>query len=60
MIIQDVAQVPSRANISELNNTACVAVIPNDSSELNNLEKQHPQIVVKLSARLLKWQAELP
>jgi len=34
--------------------------IPTDATELNNLADQHPEIVRKLSEKLLKWQATLP
>ena len=34
--------------------------IPADPTELGNIADQHPQIVQRLSAQLLKWQATLP
>jgi len=35
-------------------------VIPGDPTELDNVADQHPDIVKKLSERLLKWQKTLP
>jgi len=35
-------------------------VIPRDPTELDNVADQHPDIVKKLSERLLKWQKTLP
>ena len=34
--------------------------IPSDPSELNNLAKKHPDVVKRLSKRVLEWQATLP
>jgi N-acetylgalactosamine-6-sulfatase len=34
--------------------------IPNDPSELNNRAKRHPDVVTRLSKRVLAWQATLP
>ena len=34
--------------------------IPEDPTELDNLAAQHPEVVKKLSQKLLKWQASLP
>jgi arylsulfatase A-like enzyme len=34
--------------------------ILDDPTELNNLAKENPEIVARLSSRVLKWQATLP
>jgi hypothetical protein len=34
--------------------------IPNDPTELDNLADQNPQIVGKLSEKVLEWQKTLP